>query len=119
VTPPRGQRSEHGNSADPQQAQALSGREREVLTLVARALSNRQIGGRLCIAEGTVKRHLGNIFAKLNAVSRIDAVNKAIAAGVITQRGDLDQPPDQQPPARATAEKVPELTRKAKGDAPS
>jgi DNA-binding NarL/FixJ family response regulator len=115
VTSPRGQRPEQGNSADPQQAQVLSGREREVLTLVARALSNRQIGARLSIAEGTVKRHLGNIFAKLNAVSRIDAVNKALAAGVIAQRGDLDHPP----PARALPEKFPKLARKAKGDAPS
>jgi two-component system nitrate/nitrite response regulator NarL len=55
----------------------LTEREREVLTLVARALSNRQIAVRLDITEGTVKRHLRNIFGKLGAVSRIDAVNKA------------------------------------------
>jgi DNA-binding CsgD family transcriptional regulator len=62
----------------------LSVREREVLALVARALSNRQIAGRLSITEGTVKRHLRNIFAKLGAVSRIDAVNRATSAGVIS-----------------------------------
>jgi DNA-binding NarL/FixJ family response regulator len=56
---------------------ALTEREREVLALVARALSNRQIATRLKITEGTVKRHLRNIFGKLGAVSRIDAVNKA------------------------------------------
>jgi DNA-binding NarL/FixJ family response regulator len=55
----------------------LTEREREVLALVARALSNRQIAIRLKITEGTVKRHLRNIFGKLGAVSRIDAVNKA------------------------------------------
>lgn len=66
--------------------QALSDREREVLALVAQALSNRQIAGRLTIAEGTVKRHLRNIFSKLGAVSRIDAVNKAVSAGVIVNR---------------------------------
>jgi DNA-binding NarL/FixJ family response regulator len=55
----------------------LTDREQEVLSLVARALSNRQIATRLKITEGTVKRHLCNIFAKLGAVSRIDAVNKA------------------------------------------
>jgi two-component system nitrate/nitrite response regulator NarL len=55
----------------------LSTREREVITLVAEALSNRQIAARLHITEGTVKRHLRNIFDKLGAVSRIDAVNKA------------------------------------------
>jgi DNA-binding CsgD family transcriptional regulator len=62
----------------------LSVREREVLSLVAQALSNRQIAGRLTITEGTVKRHLCNIFSKLDAVSRIDAVNKAISASFIT-----------------------------------
>jgi DNA-binding NarL/FixJ family response regulator len=55
----------------------LSTREREVLELVAQALSNSQIASRLCITEATVKRHLRNIFVKLGAVSRIDAVNKA------------------------------------------
>lgn len=59
---------------------ALSRREREVLGLVARAMSNRQIADELCITEGTVKRHLHNIFGKLGAVSRIDAVNKASAS---------------------------------------
>lgn len=101
MTSSRDYRHRRGNGADPPQPQALSIREREVLTLVAQALSNRQIGGRLSITEGTVKRHLGNIFAKLNAVSRIDAVNKALAAGVIAQRGDLDHPV----PARAVPQK--------------
>jgi DNA-binding NarL/FixJ family response regulator len=55
----------------------LTEREREVLALVATALSNRQIATKLKITEGTVKRHLRNIFCKLGAVSRIDAVNKA------------------------------------------
>jgi two-component system, NarL family, nitrate/nitrite response regulator NarL len=59
----------------------LSSREQEVLSLVASALSNRQIAGRLAISEGTVKRHMRNIFAKLGAVSRLDAVNKAATAG--------------------------------------
>ncbi|MFF9196479.1 LuxR C-terminal-related transcriptional regulator [Streptomyces sp. NPDC014779] len=54
----------------------LTERELEVLRYVGQALSNRQIGNRLTITEGTVKRHLQNIFAKLDARSRIDAVNK-------------------------------------------
>lgn len=61
----------------------LTERERQVLELVARARSNRQIGAQLRITEGTVKRHLRNIFGKLGAISRIDAVNKALAAGLI------------------------------------
>jgi DNA-binding NarL/FixJ family response regulator len=61
----------------------LSEREKEILLLVAEALSNAQIGARLSITEGTVKRHLRKIFDKLDAVSRIDAVNKAAAASII------------------------------------
>jgi DNA-binding CsgD family transcriptional regulator len=57
----------------------LSRREIEVLRLAAGALSNAQIAAELFITEGTVKRHLTNIYAKLGAVSRMDAVNKAQA----------------------------------------
>ena len=56
----------------------LTSRETEILEHVARALSNRQIATLLSISEGTVKRHLRNIFAKLDARSRMDAVNKAL-----------------------------------------
>ncbi|MQS11255.1 response regulator transcription factor [Streptomyces kaniharaensis] len=65
----------------------LSGREREVMGLVANGLSNSDIAGRLCISPGTVKRHLRNVFVKLNAVSRIDAVNKARAAAMLVPAG--------------------------------
>lgn len=54
----------------------LTDRERELMSLVAEGLSNRQIGTRLGIAEGTVKRHLRNVFDKLGAASRLDAVNR-------------------------------------------
>jgi DNA-binding NarL/FixJ family response regulator len=57
---------------------SLSDRELEVLELTALALTNVQIANRLFVTEATVKRHLSNIFAKLGAVSRIDAVNKGI-----------------------------------------
>ncbi|MET7702487.1 MULTISPECIES: response regulator transcription factor [unclassified Streptomyces] len=69
--------------AQPAPGRRLSEREVEVLTLVAAALSNRQIGARLGITEGTVKRHLRKIFDKLDAVSRIDAVNKAVTLALI------------------------------------
>ncbi|MGX1670452.1 response regulator [Streptomyces sp. NPDC055400] len=62
---------------------ALTPREQEVLLCVAEAMSNRQIGRRLGIAEATVKRHLRSTFAKLDANSRLDAVNKGIAMGVM------------------------------------
>ena len=55
----------------------LSRREREVLDGVARALTNGQIARELGIRTATVKRHLNNLYGKLQAQSRIDAVNKA------------------------------------------
>jgi DNA-binding NarL/FixJ family response regulator len=61
----------------------LTDREGEVLQLIAEAFSNAQIGSRLKITEATVKRHLTNIYAKLNAVSRIDAIRKATEAKLI------------------------------------
>ncbi|WP_067794004.1 response regulator transcription factor [Actinomadura formosensis] len=68
----------------------LSERELDVLDLVAQGLSNAQIADRLFIAEGTVKRHLSNVFGKLKAFSRIDAVNKAGAAGLLRARGSSE-----------------------------
>ncbi|TDC86146.1 response regulator transcription factor [Micromonospora sp. KC606] len=62
---------------------ALTERELEVLRLTAQALSNAQIASRLRITEATVKRHLTNIYGKLQAVSRVDAVRKAAAAYLI------------------------------------
>jgi DNA-binding NarL/FixJ family response regulator len=61
----------------------LSAREREVMSLVAQGLTNGQVARQLCIAEGTVKHHLRNIFSKLGATCRVDAVNKAIAWSLI------------------------------------
>jgi DNA-binding NarL/FixJ family response regulator len=68
----------------------LTDREREVLDLTACAMSNAQIAASLGLSEPTVKRHLRNIFSKLGAVSRIDAVNKARAASLITRRSPAE-----------------------------
>ncbi|WP_196460959.1 response regulator transcription factor [Streptomyces spinoverrucosus] len=68
----------------------LTEREREVLDLTACAMSNAQIAASLGLSEPTVKRHLRNIFSKLGAVSRIDAVNKARAASLISGRRPAD-----------------------------
>jgi LuxR family maltose regulon positive regulatory protein len=53
---------------------ALTERELEILQRMAEGLSNRQIGERLYVAIGTVGKHSGNIFAKLNAANRAEAV---------------------------------------------
>ncbi|WP_067535460.1 response regulator [Nocardia crassostreae] len=71
---------------EPEDPGTLSAREREVLMLVAEALSNRQIATRLGVTEATVKRHLRNIFTKLEAVSRIDAVNRAVERALISRK---------------------------------
>jgi DNA-binding NarL/FixJ family response regulator len=76
----------------------LSARELEVLLLAARAMSNSQIASRLHISEGTVKRHLSNIYAKLSVPSRSDAIKKALTSGLITFR-DLSEP-SSTPPRR-------------------
>jgi DNA-binding NarL/FixJ family response regulator len=60
----------------------LSDRELEVLALVAEGMRNSQIANKLYIAEGTVKRHLTNIYAKLGATSRTDAIRRAANAGL-------------------------------------
>jgi DNA-binding NarL/FixJ family response regulator len=62
-------------------ADTLSPREVEVLGLVARGLSNAEIGRQLSIGEATVKTHLLRSFAKLGVSDRTAAVTSAIAAG--------------------------------------
>ena len=57
--------------------EALSDRELEVLRLVADGASNREIAQQLVVSVGTVKRHLNNIFAKLDAQSRTQAIANA------------------------------------------
>jgi RNA polymerase sigma factor (sigma-70 family) len=56
---------------------SLSRREREVLELVAAGASNQEIARELVITVSTVKRHLSNVYAKLNVQSRTQAIAKA------------------------------------------
>ncbi|WP_019359228.1 response regulator [Streptomyces sp. AA1529] len=62
---------------------ALTQRETEVLTLVAAGLSNKDVGRRLHLTEGTVKSHLARIYAKLDVDSRTAAVAAATELGFI------------------------------------
>ena len=55
----------------------LSERETEVLRWLAAGASNREIGRQLVIAESTVKRHVYNIFGKLNVRNRTQAALRA------------------------------------------
>ncbi len=65
------------------QHNALTPREAEVLTLVAQGLANKEIAARLGTASGTVKMHIQNILAKLNATDRTHAVTIALGRGII------------------------------------
>jgi DNA-binding NarL/FixJ family response regulator len=62
---------------------ALSARETEVLRLVARGLTNADIGRELYIAEATVKTHLLRAFAKLDVADRTAAVTRAMSHGLL------------------------------------
>ncbi|CAM5553776.1 response regulator [Streptomyces microflavus] len=61
----------------------LSAREREVLVLVARGTTNREIAAELFISEATVKTHLTHIFAKLGAKDRAAAVAVGYDRGIL------------------------------------
>jgi DNA-binding NarL/FixJ family response regulator len=60
----------------------LTRREEEILTLVARGLPNKEIGDTLGIVEGTVKRHLQNILAKLHLRNRVELATYAVRLGM-------------------------------------
>jgi two-component system, NarL family, response regulator len=62
----------------------LSKRERDVLQLLPKGMSNQEIGAALQIAEGTVKSHINNILSKLNVADRTQAVIVALRRGLIT-----------------------------------
>jgi LuxR family transcriptional regulator, maltose regulon positive regulatory protein len=62
----------------------LSNREKEVLNLIAAGLTNQQIGLRLVISTGTVKAHSANIYRKLAAGNRVQAVERARALKLLS-----------------------------------
>jgi DNA-binding NarL/FixJ family response regulator len=63
--------------------EALTSREVDVLKLLARGRSNKEIGTDLFISETTVKSHMRSIFAKLNVMSRTEAIAAANRRGLI------------------------------------
>lgn len=61
---------------------SLTEREREILDLVARGLTNAEIARRLVVSDKTVRNHVSNVFAKLQVAGRAEAVARARDAGL-------------------------------------
>lgn len=62
----------------------LTDRERDVLQLLVRGLSNSEIAQQLCITRATVKFHVGGIFSKLDVATRAEAIAKAYEQRLVT-----------------------------------
>lgn len=61
----------------------LTGREKEIVVLISRGLTNSEIADKLYLSEGTIKNYITNIFAKLGAKNRTSLVEIARKGGVI------------------------------------
>jgi len=71
----------------------MTPREREILALVARGLANKEIAASLGIVEGTVKRHLQNILAKLHLRNRAELATFAVTQGLARPGSVRPRPP--------------------------
>jgi DNA-binding NarL/FixJ family response regulator len=70
-------------SEDTAPIDALTDRELQILGLTGKGFTNKAIGAQLGISDRTVQNHLANIFQKLNAESRTEAVMRAVSMGLI------------------------------------
>ncbi len=73
----------------PEGPEALTGREREVLRLVALGKTNRQIANVLLVEENTVKSHVSSVLSKLGVGSRTQAALQAVRTGLVSRLREL------------------------------
>ncbi|MFK4069067.1 response regulator [Streptomyces sp. NPDC029674] len=76
-------RPEPGPPPEPPAVEGITDREREVLTLVGRGLSNAEIAAELFITVATVKAHVARLFTKLDARDRVQLVIIAYEVGLV------------------------------------
>jgi DNA-binding NarL/FixJ family response regulator len=76
----------------------LSRRERQVLELLARGHTNREVAQRLTLSVKTIETYRSRLSDKLNLHSRADLVRLAMDLGLLTMRGDEGLPPPPTPP---------------------
>jgi DNA-binding NarL/FixJ family response regulator len=72
----------HGNIPTPSAFPELTGREREILALIAQGDNNAKVAERLMLSPKTVRNHVSNIFSKLQVVDRAQAIIRAREAGL-------------------------------------
>ncbi|MFC5182162.1 response regulator [Actinomadura harenae] len=80
----RAGRDGRAGRAGPAPLPGVTAREREVLALVGRGLSNAELGERLHISPGTAKAHVASLLAKLGARDRVQLVIRAYESGLVT-----------------------------------
>ena len=71
------------SAAADDKASPLTSRQQEILPLLAEGMPNKQIAGTLGVTEGTIKQHLKDLFRRLGASNRTQAIKEARRLGLL------------------------------------